>query len=167
MQVRMTFLVDFDAAKWADHSGQGHPIDNPDDVLSYYLNHFLESEGSRACGMEVLQEKLTIVKAGPKPTNDKSTRAVVRNLYKDHPEGSRYGMVWEMMNPGCLKDFARDAKAWLRDRSELSGDTIDTADWQYVYDSFFGPDGDSPESADRYNKSREERERKDREKEAR
>jgi hypothetical protein len=66
-------------------------------------------------------------------THKGSTRAVIRNL-------SREDGIWD--SPGDrfsnqnLERFIADASSWLRDKSELKGSTIDTADWREVYAAF-------------------------------
>jgi hypothetical protein len=63
----------------------------------------------------------------------KATRAVMLQLQK------RYGM-WESVGSSfqmdSLTSFTHDAKAWLGDKSELSGRTIDSADYQVAYEHF-------------------------------
>lgn len=64
-----------------------------------------------------------------------ATRAVTRNLAKDHPD---YGLweVWQRLPYGSLEAFRASAEAWLKDRSELASKTLGDADWEEVYRTF-------------------------------
>lgn len=66
-----------------------------------------------------------------------STNHVFRNLSKDHPEKGMT-QVWEVMPYDSLEIFTDSAQRWLRDRSELGYKTLETANWQEVYDYFKG-----------------------------
>lgn len=57
-----------------------------------------------------------------------ATGAVSRWLFKDDPDNGLRA-VWERMSLESLERFTRDAKAWLGDRSELSGPTIERANY--------------------------------------
>jgi hypothetical protein len=74
-----------------------------------------------------------------------STRAVIRNL-------DREGLIWD--SPGdrfatqSKELFIKDSKSWLGDRSNLKTSTIDSADWDEVYDHFRESDCEGHESLD-------------------
>lgn len=65
-------------------------------------------------------------------TNKLSTKWVFRNLDKD--VGGRRD-AWEKLigRNTSLADFRKHASRWLRDHSELKSKTIETADWQEIY----------------------------------
>lgn len=62
-----------------------------------------------------------------------ATRHVSLNLNKSDNQG---GYVWQHLSLASLDDFTANAKAWLGDKSELSGRTIDNADYAELLDYF-------------------------------
>jgi hypothetical protein len=57
-----------------------------------------------------------------------ATQDVIGELGRDYP-GGRRGPVHEHLCLESLVLFTKDAKAWLGDRSELSMDTLESADY--------------------------------------
>lgn len=74
---------------------------------------------------------------------DSSTSLVSMELYKDHPD---YGMtgVYERLDYTTFDRFVKSAKSWVSDRSELSGKTIDSADYRELYKWFCEQQGETP-----------------------
>lgn len=139
MRVRMSFLVDFDAAAWANVSGQGHPLDNQEDVLEYFRSYFVGSPHSEASGMKVVEDKITIVKAGPPQFSGRNTHLVIRFLSDQDPDRSagREGLHgrWDNFSRERAA-FKTTAKRYMGDRSEFSHKTIESADWDKVHEAF-------------------------------
>ncbi len=63
-----------------------------------------------------------------------ATRAVINNLDKLH--GDMWESVGTRMSGQTQESFTTRAKAWLGDRSNLKGSTINGADWDAVYRYF-------------------------------
>lgn len=67
----------------------------------------------------------------------RQTRSVFRNLQTPDKERDPWRPVGsELAAHNDLKGFISDAKAWLRDRSNLKTTTINGADWEAVYEWF-------------------------------
>lgn len=77
-------------------------------------------------------------------TNKNSTRAVIRNL---DVETGIWDSAGNRFSNQSLEGFIASAGSWLRDRSNLKGSTIDSADWAEVY-AYFRADCEGHESLD-------------------
>lgn len=62
-----------------------------------------------------------------------ATRHVSLNLNKSVP-GNKY--AWQHLSLESVSAFTRQAKAWLKDKSNLSGKTIDAADYAELLEHF-------------------------------
>lgn len=93
---------------------------------------------------------LVVEKASRVKTNRNSTRAVFTNLFK---EGGMWTSVGERMRADLTaRDvFVDRAKSWLSDKSNLSLKTLDTADWDEVYEHFKGLRSDKQDAAEKSN----------------
>lgn len=60
---------------------------------------------------------------------DNATADVIRELSKDYPGTGNRGAVYEHLDLSSLELFTVDAKRWIGDRSELSLDTLESADY--------------------------------------
>lgn len=67
-----------------------------------------------------------------------ATWDAINALGADRPEGSRYGQVWEQMDPSTLESFTKDSLRWLKDRSEMTADALGEVAWTEVYRTFHG-----------------------------
>lgn len=72
-------------------------------------------------------------------TKDRATSLALREMLKDHPEGARRGEVYEQF-PKEPAAFAEQALAWVKDRSEMSGEEIDAVDWSKVHELCWMPE---------------------------
>lgn len=67
-----------------------------------------------------------------KTGDGRATLWVTRNLMR---ELHMYFCAWEQFNLDSLEVFKKQASKWLGDKSELSTQTIECADWRKVYES--------------------------------
>lgn len=65
--------------------------------------------------------------------NRKATRHVELNLLT---MGPNWVTVGDRLAAGGREVFEQESKSWLRDNSELSSRTIDSADWDEVWQTF-------------------------------
>lgn len=70
----------------------------------------------------------------------RATRDVARNLNRsaDDRHSETKGAA---LARGTRREFMDSAKRWLKDQTELSGKTIDHADYDVLYDEFLEPEG--------------------------
>ncbi|MEV4575961.1 hypothetical protein AB0K16_22215 [Nonomuraea jabiensis] len=71
----------------------------------------------------------------PRKTNKRSTNSVFLNLQKEfelHP------IVGTKFDTSSQELYVEQAMAWLSDKSNLSTKTLESADWQEVYEHFKG-----------------------------
>lgn len=62
------------------------------------------------------------------------TKAVLRNLEREEHVEHNGRVPWDGFSKHSVEDFARDAKLWLGDRTDLKGSSIAKADYAVILD---------------------------------
>lgn len=70
----------------------------------------------------------------------RETAAVLRRLHKTAPDRV-WAEIWESFPLTSQDAFRESAVNWLKDRTDMRGRTIDSADWDYIYRHFLKVQG--------------------------